>query len=171
MPPAANRIYLAARAILDAVVAGYAAAGVALPDRQYISHGPPAWDCSLLAVYQQRGFGHSGNIATETLEPILPHSSHVLRGALFAVELVRCYPDVDSSGTEVVLPSAAAMEAGSEELLIDEQLIHNSLLAAEKAGQLGTACHEVAYGDWQPLGPMGGLAGGLLVVRVGLTRG
>lgn len=150
--------------VLDAVIGGYASAGVDLPERQLVVPGTPVWDCELLAVHVERQFGYSGTIASEVIEPLTEAAGWVMRGAIVAVHLIRCVPTFDDdNGTP---PTVTAEAAAARAILTDSQLLVNVLADAVRDGDIGT-CNSVAFQEWQSLTPSGGLGGGLLRMRFG----
>lgn len=162
MAPSADRIWQIAKAVLAAVVDGYAAEGVALPARQFVPPGLPAYDCDLLAVQLVRTFGHGGSLAAEVLEPQTPAAGHALRGAAFDIHLIRCVPVVNDDGTP---PSTILEETAAEVILTDAQLLLNVIVAAQRSGDL-PGCSGLVFEQWRTVTPQGGLAGGILTVRV-----
>jgi hypothetical protein len=167
MPPPPDRLYLVAREVLDVVVAGYIAESAPLPERRFISTGPPAWDCELLAVWVERTFSHSGDVRTETPEPTTAAVGQVLRGAQLRIQLVRCVPTVGPNRKPP--PSAQQEDDASKLLLEDGQRIQNILVAANKAGELAT-CNDVAFVEWVSVGPDGGMAASTHGLRVSTAR-
>lgn len=159
----ADRLYLAARALLDAVVAGYAAAGVALPPRQFVSDGTPAWDCEQVTVYVERTF--SGTVAAESTSPM---NCLVVRSAQFSIEIARCTP-VFADGWSDAPPTGDAIEAVAETVLADPMIVANSIVAAQRAGDLAGK-DGLSLIEWESLGPQGGLVGGRQRVRWQLTE-
>lgn len=165
MPPSPDRIWLLAQELRDVIVAGYALAGVDLPERQFVSPGLPAWDCEILAVQLERTFGIAGNLATEIIEPQLPQAAHAMRGATFAVHLIRCVPTLHDDGTNVQVPSVTEEEAAAKVIYTDVQMLLNVIVAGQRAGDL-PGCSGVAFEAWQTVGPQGGLSGGYLRLRL-----
>lgn len=163
MAPSPERWYTVADDVLDALVAGYVAQGVDLPDRQLVTPGLPAWDCDMLAVQVEREFSYSGNLAQEVIEPLTQGVAFAMRGAQLGITLVRCVPVPDEEGNP---PTAANEQASAELILTDSQRMLNVLVAAVRNGDIG-GCNSVAFMEWVALGPEGGLGGGLLRVRIG----
>lgn len=165
MAPSADRIWLLAQELRDVIRLGYAAAGVDLPERQFVSPGLPAWDCEILAIQLERTFGIAGNLAAEIVEPQLPQAAHAMRGATFAVWLVRCVPTIHDDGTNIHVPSVTEEEAAAKIIYSDVQLLLNVIVAAQRAGNL-PGCSGLAFEAWQGVGPQGGLSGGYLRLRL-----
>src|SRR5688572_8547210 len=65
--PEPSRLYDMAAAALTAVHTYHDGT---LPERQFVSAGPPAWDCELLAVHVERTEGYEGDVATVTAQPM-----------------------------------------------------------------------------------------------------
>lgn len=166
MAPAPDRWWTVAEQVRTAIVSGYDTAGVELPDRRVITFGPPAADCEMLAVQLERVYGIGGDPTVAVLESKAPAAGFAMRGATFAVWLLRCIPDVDLALDQLVLPSVTDEEAAAAVIFTDAQLLSNVLAAAVKAGGL-PGCASVAIEDWQNIEPQGGLGGGVLRLRVG----
>lgn len=159
----ADRLFDAAQALLDTVVAHYVTAGVALPDRQFVSDGTPAWDCEQVVVYVERTF--SGTLENENTRPL---NCLVVRSAQMVVEIARCTP-VFASEYDDSPPAADAIQAVSRQVLADSMHMTNAIVAAHQAGELG-GCKGLALVEWESLGPQGGLVGGRQRVRWQLTE-
>lgn len=156
-----SKIYDTCTALLAAVETHH---GGTLPARRYVSAGPAAWDCELVAVWCERTYSHDGEVGQELVQSI-PGARRTMRGGLFAVEVVRCAPTPKDSGDP---PSVAAEEAAAELVYEDGQRTLNALVAAERDGDL-PGCHGVAFADWTVQGPEGALVASLLRVRVNLA--
>lgn len=171
MAPPISRLWDLATAVLTAVEDGYATEGVDLPDRTFVSYGPPLVDCPLLAVHVERVYGIEGNVAAEALQPIASAAGHTMRAATFVIVLVRCVPVVAEDGlADVRIPTSDEEDNAALEILSDAQLVLNSLVAAERAGDL-PGCHSIVYESWIPIVAEGGLAGGATRVRIGVAAG
>lgn len=162
-----SRLFDLALALLTAVEDGAAAEGVTLPARRYVAHMLPSADCDQLTVHVERTFGYEGALEAEQLLPQYARAGHALRGATYVVQLWRCVPALDDNGNP---PTAAALQASAQEIDADAVLLVNSVLAAERAGDL-PGCSGVAIENWTPLTASGGLGGGELRVRVTLGGG
>lgn len=157
-PP--TRIYDLAEVLLAQVVARH---GADLPARQYVSPGPPPWDCELVAVHCELTAGMGGVVGVQALEPHQQHAAHTMRYGTFVVTIVRCVPVGDTA-----LPSTDRLEAAAAQLFGDAQRMLNSVVAAEKDGDLA-GCHGVVFDRWQVLGPEGDMVAGQLRLQLGLT--
>lgn len=154
-----ERVYTAARQVLDAVERHYDHVSVDLPDRRYVSDGQPAWDCEQCVVYVERVFpGLSDMELPQAIDPA------GVRSARLWVEVVRCTPTLDDAPT---YPSPTEIESNAMLVLADSVLTWQAIRVAQQAGDLG-ACHSLVLDDWQALGPAGGYAGGRLGLRIQL---
>lgn len=162
MAPDPSRIWDVCQDVLQAVVTRH---GAPLPSRQYVAAGLPAWDCELVAVWCESTAGFDANVAVEAVEAIRRAAAHSMRYGIFVVTVTRCAPALDHRGRP---PSVADEETVARLLYEDAQRILNSLLAAEKAGELGD-CNGVAFQQWNTIGPEGGYVAGELRVRIGLA--
>lgn len=165
----ADAAYIAARSVLDAIVAAYAADAVALPDRRLVTPGVPAWDCEGVYVQVERMFAHAGDVTVEALSAVTRTAAFALRGVGIGVTIVRCVPVVDGDPEwgDAAPPAAAAEEAAAAVILADVVLAQNAIVAAQRAGDLA-GCNALAFESWSSVGPDGGLAGGVLRFRLGL---
>lgn len=171
MPPRLDRVYNAARELLDIVVAGYAQAAIELPDwpdalalpaRQLVTIGPPAWDCALVAVWVERIASHDGNVLAEQPDPYLATPS--LRAWLARVQIVRCVPNLMESGD----PHPPDVEEAATELcLMDAQLVDN-IVRGVRSGEGFKACNDLAFVEWVSVGPQGDLAASTHAYRIDL---
>jgi hypothetical protein len=166
MAPSPDRIYLLARSVLDAIVAGYADAGIPLPAHQLVTPGLPAWDCEGVYVQVERTYGHDGDVATEVIQARTAHAAHTMRAIAVAVTVLRCVPDIEDLGNgNIVLPDPVEEEAAAELILTDAQRLLNILVAAQRQGDIG-GCNGLAFDQWQSVGPESGLGGGILHLRL-----
>lgn len=177
MAPPLSRLHDLKLDVLQAVIDYYAAhdaelpVGGRLPAKQFVSAGPPAWDCEQLVVHTERTMGIEGNVAQEVVQPVLPHAGHAMRAAEVMVTLVRCHPTAQRAGSgKVLLPSVEQEEAVAAVVDTDGIAVLNALVAAERAGLL-PHCHSVAFLAWQVVTAEGGLVGSQLRVRLGLGSG
>ena len=159
----ADRLYSAAKALLDVVVAHYADQGVPLPDRRFVSDGTPAWDCEQVVTYVERTF--SGTLENENTRPL---NCLVVRSAQIVVEIARCTP-VFANDYDDAPPTAEAIDGVAQTVLGDSMHLTNAIVAGHQAGELG-GCKGLALVEWESLGPQGGLVGGRQRVRWQLTE-
>lgn len=168
MAPPPDRIYDVCADLLGAIIDRH---GGELPDRAYVSAMAPPMDCELVATWCERTYSHTGNVVEEVIEPHRSQASHVLRAGMFVVTMYRCTPAVpDDVGDQIVLPSTDEEQTAARTLYTDAQRMQNALRAAERAGELAE-CNGLAFDSWTGLGPEGGMVGGELRVRVGLSTG
>lgn len=155
-------------AALQAVVAGWPdpSDAPALPDRQYVTNGDVMWDCEQLVVQAESTYPTQGDPRVQNYwadDAVLG-----MRGLVFAVWLIRCVPDIDAQGSEVILPSATAMQDSARDLLGDADSILGILVDAQRAGELA-GCNDLTFDGWTPVGPSGGLGGGVSRWRCGVV--
>jgi len=159
-----DRVYVLARAALDAIINNWDADAEPLPERQYVAFGLVAWDCEQLTVSISRTYGVEADVAAEQL---VSNQMFAMRGLEIEVSLIRCVPVADTSGDVIIIPTADDIEASARIAAIDERTIMNTLIEAQQDGDLG-GCHGIAFGGWSAEGPNGGLGGGRLAVRLAL---
>lgn len=165
MPIPTDRLHTVALAVLAAVVEGYAAEGVALPARRFVAPGGVAYDCEQLAVTCEQVFGHDGNPATAVVTNVQQANAWAMRAGTFGIHLVRCVPEPNDDGTP---PAADDLTAAAEVLHHDAVLLLNSLRRAVKVTGTLMSGRRVAFLTWQPVGPSGGVVGGLFRVSISL---
>lgn len=164
---APDALFMLADATLAAVVNYWPSTPVApLPARQFVSNGTVFWDCSQLAVTVERVFGTAGDVTVE--QYVADSSLAGIRGAIIAVHLLRPVPDIDTgAGDEAHLPDVTAVTGSALDLYSDAVVVWNCLQAAQRDGRLAS-CQSLAYQDWTPIGPDGGLVDAVTHVRIGL---
>lgn len=144
-----------AEALLSTVTDALVAAGRPV-GRAYVSHGAPAWDAC------------TEDQVTVHLSPLTARSSGSGRQqqtqlqAGFVVQAVRCVPVPSDDG---VPPTAEAL-GDSARGLIDDLA---RLVYAVLEGDVFASCDSVTYGQVNPLGPLGGVAGWTFPLTVTIT--
>lgn len=165
MAPPPSRIYDVCEDLLAAVVDHHG--GADLPARQYVSAGPPAWDCELLATWCEQTAGGVTPTAAGVTDAMTSGAAWAMRVGTIVVTIARCAPTQGDSGEP---PSVDQEEGAARTLYEDAQRVLNALITANREGTLGS-CHGVAFLGWRVLGPEGGLVAGELRVAVGLATG
>lgn len=168
MAPDPERIWNACQALLAAVVAHH---GGNLPARRYVSAGPPAWDCALVATWCERTAGYEGNPAQDATQHHSSTPGWAMRAGTFVATIVRNTPATPASkGSTAKLPTVDQEEDAARLLYTDGQRTLQALIAAYRAGELA-GCHSLVFLDWRVVGPDGGMVAGELRVRIGLVVG
>lgn len=159
------RFYDLARSAFDAIVTGWPAdpdVALPLPDRRYVAFGQIAWDCEQLVVSGLRSFITDGDVA---VEQVVSGPVFFNRAVELVVSIVRCVPVVDNSGDEILFPDPDAIETSALVAFTDEETIRDVLISAQEARTLAVP-GGLAFGNWVTEGPLGGLGGGTLTVRM-----
>lgn len=169
MPVELSRLYDLCADALTAVAAYYAAEGKFLPEKRFVSPGPPAHDCEMCAVYITDTGPIDGDVTTSLPEQITPSAPWGLRAATLVVEIVRCVSVPEETGGGIRLPSAAQLEADSLAVYSDAALTVNGLMAGVKDETL-PRLHTVAPDRWELVGPEGGFVASRQTVLVGTHR-
>jgi hypothetical protein len=141
----ADRLSVICAALLEHVVACYAALNVTAPTRQYVSPGTPAVDAEQLVVFLGRIY--TGTPGQEVAGPMCVPQ----RVSEIVVQVHRCTPTVDDSGQP---PSVGALGAAGSQF-------------AQDAWVLRRACEQFTHegidakglGALVELEPAGGFAG------------
>lgn len=156
-----------ANEVLTAVVTHYAAEKVALPTRRYVSPGLPAWDCEQCCVYVSRSYGHSGDVAQPTTEPMYAAAGWGARAIVVSVQVTRCVPVPNQRGNAraVSLTRVEDEQEAAQAIYADGQLCMNAVVAGVRNGAL-TKLNSVAFLDWDIVGPDGGFVGSTLDVVI-----
>lgn len=151
-----------AEVMLEAIVAQFDAAGVALPDRQIIAPGAPgeiAWDCPMVAIcLSSIGLGATpGGAGSGSPRQGMPASVSGLRHAVLAAQLTRCEPAPKSNGKP---PEADVLRAAALAYMRDAGLLSQAMVnvATEVGGGLPLGSL-VQVGEVQTIGPQGGHVG------------
>ena len=171
--PGPNDLYDLLAEFLDAVEAAVATTPGGAIARAYVSPGPPAWDCELIAVHA----GGPLEADTAPLAPPLQPGHRVID--TFAVNeiaitttVLRCVPTIQQVGGSTSWPSAAELEAAARLIDADVWAIWNHVKNAVRDGTLfrradGEA-REVFFDPAVPLSPAGGYGGWQIPLRVSL---
>jgi hypothetical protein len=172
-PTTGLELHTVAKALLVAVGNYFAANGVNLPTRQYITTGDPAivaWDCEQLTVCLANIEWGRSRDATQ-FSPTFGKAASInaMRHAIYAITLVRCCPTIDDTGT---LPSAQALDDAGLASMLDAGLMSQALVnfVAFANPAIPVGCN-IQAGSVQPLGPEGGLVGlqGSLIMTAGVV--
>lgn len=149
--------------IRAAIESGFQTAGRELPERRFVSNGDVADDCDQLAVEVTSVFRMSEGQEVATS---LKRSAGL--GMDVAIRLSRCQPSGETIGDDYVAPSPEELQDAASDLLIDGWVMRQSLIAAYKAGDF-ESCNDLALGRLEAFGPLGGIGGWTLNVRVQVT--
>jgi hypothetical protein len=160
---AANQLLIVAAAILAQTPAG-------APTRQFVSHGPPAFDCcDTLCV-------HAGLIQYADFRRSPPDSAggmndpkaHVVPYIPLVVTALRCANAQPSGGLQVTLPTAAALSLDAQVVYRDGWSLYIGLNEANRNGTLftGWPCRAFEIDGALPISPDGGCLGWAVGVNV-----
>lgn len=150
-------LYDLARKLLDAVVAGFADHGVALPTNRYVSNGSPAFDCSQVTVNLQRVFSGSPGAETQGQMGCGP-----LSVAEFSIDIVRCIPSMDDGANP---PSDKTISASAKEIYTDLWILRLVVVEAWRNEEFGKGL-SFSVRSAAPLDPSGGMGGSELLISV-----
>jgi hypothetical protein len=142
--------------VLDTIVATFDEAGVALPDRRFVTFGAPAADCSQVTVALQQIY-----LGTPGLPPTEPSSCSSPTTAVCHVEILRPVPIPEGRQTSVPVAemvAAAQVQIRDAELL----LLCVSRMCGAVWGNMGVFA-DVTMGAEQ-----GGYAGPLMTLTIGV---
>lgn len=129
--------------VLEVVVDTFQRAGVALPERQYITAAQAAHDCEqVTASFEQLYIGGPGDQAQ------LPQRCDAPRTASVLVEIVRCIPTVNNRG---VAPTTEALTASAGQQMIDAWLLLEAGTLVNTVGVLADVAAGQAQGGFQAI--------------------
>lgn len=158
-------LYNAANELLAAAAAALATTSSGAPKSQYVSAGPPVYDCcDLLTVHVAESnplpMREAGNQQLPQMRPAVPMVGMVITA-------LRCYPVV-TGGIEVGVPNAADLDAASRTIYSDGWLLINYLRTLGRTDRLfaGRPCRALEITSMRPTPTQGGCAGWTLTVIV-----
>lgn len=160
-----SRTYDVARTALDLLVADWPAdpdVALPLPARRYVNWGAVIWDCDQIVVSIERTFGHTGDVSAEQID-VQPMTMAV-RAVTLAIWIVRCVPDIDASGEQIVLPTPAELEASAQVFAADTDQVL-AILARRQRQHDFASCDGLGFENCLASGPEGGFAGGVTRLR------
>lgn len=149
--------------ILDCIADGFDAAGVGLPERQYVHQGEVALDCCEPGqlVVSFGGITHAMPGLGEEVAVCAPQ-----RSAVIDVWLNRCVPVSKDNGDP---PTADALTDSAETLQTDAWVLSTVLIESYQAHCWGGGCVSVLFGPAVPYGPEGACGGVHQTLTVNLT--
>lgn len=170
----ATALHDAALELLTVAVDALAGTDAGAPDRQYVSPGPPAFDCEQVTVHA----GAIGDAQTAPLAPALaPAMRDATTGHVFLATLVvtaiRCTPALAGPDGST-FPAPADLQASALVTQTDAWAIWNRIvqLRNEKPcalfGRSDGRPRDLYYDGCAPVATMGGLAGWSIQLRVQL---
>lgn len=151
-----------AQAVLDTVVAAYAAEAIELPDRRYTTSGAVAYDCEQVVVSLVRLYPGIAFLEDPS-QPVL--KATLLRSVQLAVHVVRCIPTLkDGTGPINPFPTATELDDSGQQLLVDAYMLPTSIVRAWHDGDLSTYCSTLGVRELVPAEPDGGFGGSILSI-------
>ena len=142
------------RLLLDTVTRGFAAAGVALPERRYVAPGQvaPADDEQLVVHLLSLAAGHPGAPVTQW-----QRSPAGFRTATWQVSILRA---VATQGTDSAFaPDPLDVEADAATAWTDVAVLQDLLETAKRTNDIASHGVPITISPVVPIGPEGGLAG------------
>lgn len=164
MPPDLDLLWNLGSDVLAVLATEWPGDAEPLPERRFVASGEVAWDCAQVAVHVVRTFGIEADLTVEQITAQSASAGFAARAAAVEVTLLRCVADLDARGNA---PSADRITSDAAVVLKDPTAVLNVLVAAHRAGNLGS-CNGLAFETWQSVGPEGGIAGGVTRFRVAL---
>ncbi len=163
MALAPTAVYGQGRRLFDLVIGGFAAAGVALPERRVLSPGisAPSDGPQLLLFLEAITAGGPG-------QPVgtFQRSPAGYRTATWVVAILRAVHVQGGDGG--FAPDPVDIEADAEMTWTDAAVVQDLLETARHRNQLVAAGIPVTISPVTPIGPEGGLAGVQVTVSLGL---
>jgi hypothetical protein len=169
MPLAASRPFELAEAMLDAIVDAYAAAGVSLPEKQYVGVGVEVDDCPEVSVRISTITPSELDPAVDVSDPIQVSVGFSSQTATYNVIVMRCAEaQLRMRNKKPELPSITELQDDASTVYADMIRVHNALVDAQQAGML-SFCNGLVFVGVLPLGPSGGHIGSSTTVKAALT--
>lgn len=154
-----DRLYTVAQEILATAVDILDDASIVVPERTFVTFGEVADDCDLLAVSWQ---------GTYTGEPGQPNNvpegqGFVTRSTTFELRRIRCVSVNTANGTP---PTAEELNEDAEAVMTDIWTLYQGFVARKGNRTFLSSCEGFAIGNVIPVGPTGGMGGGILPFEV-----
>lgn len=156
----ADQLATVAVDLLDALVSELPdLLGTPVPDRHYVHVGEVAYEIGcgdqLVVALERAAPGPPG------LEQQTPLPGANVWTSLLAVHLVRCVPTLQPKGAP---PTVLSLHAMGIQQMIDAAALRKAVRSTYKAGDWGSGCTAVLWGETVPNGPQGGVGG--IICRV-----
>lgn len=162
MPSTATSLYDLAAELLAASASILATTTAGAPSIQYVSAGPPAYDCcdQLTVDVGILTYGpfNADVIAGDAYARL---TDNVVNLVPLNVTHLRCANAKPTGGVKVTLPQAAKMTLDAQTVYEDGWVLWNGLRGAARTGALfeGTPCRIFALSGAQVIAPEGGCVG------------
>lgn len=167
VPSTVDTLYDLAAELLGFCAAALDTLPVGAPDRQYVSIGPPAFDCEQLTVHVLQ-VGEAATSPANTPLDRMRRAVTVPRIDLsfMVVTIVRdCYPGPSGANANRP-PEVADLDAAARIISADGWLLWNIVPAALAAGELWGACNFTGWEPMQPVPAQGKVAGWTFPLQV-----
>lgn len=157
-----NALFDVAASILDAVLDAYALTDLDPPERQFIAHGVPPFDCEgILAVSVPR-------LSTGLPQGVdaTPIQCATNRSGEFQVWIAKCVPTIQEAAGNPIFPSVEEMTESAKDLMAHGWLISSAIIEAAIAETLVEEGTSVVLGDLLSVTPRGGIGAFMQSLRV-----
>lgn len=156
----------AARSILAHAADAFDQDGaVTAPDRRYLAHNRPPWDCDQLVVWVAR-FGQKPSVSAARQGPCT-----FIHQATFGVEIVRCHPALEDDAGKPLTPARDTLDDAGGAFITDGWVLWQYLIDRNLDGSLipDASCRDTTVAEALPFGPAGGFASWQLSITATLT--
>lgn len=171
-----SSLYGIAAELLAKSAAILAALPAGAPSKQYVVHGPPAYDCcDMLTVHADSiRYGPYQRSAQGSVIP--DPKMHVVPMVPLVVTVLRCASAQPQGGVVITLPQASEIAADAAMVYQDGWALFSGLYTAFRNGSLftpsdgraGWPCRAMQVDPALPVSPQGGCLGWLVNVQVQL---
>lgn len=161
-----QELLAAAVASLETIPDDLGAGFTGAPERYFVSHGTPTFDCcDQLTVHTPQVGENAGTGTRGSAGKAIIGRVNIV--TLFTT-ITRCVPVARTSGGKVIVPEPGEIEAAGQQISADGWALWNGILRQLSTGMLWTTCDQVFWDGMTYLNPSGGCAGWRLALRANL---
>lgn len=169
MPSTADSLYGIASELLATAVAILAGTAAGAPANQYVSHGPPAYDCPNTVAVNAGMIQYAPNLQKGPGGIFDPRMDVQILVPL-TITALRCATALPQGGAVITLPTAAKINADAQMVYADGWSLFCGVRNANRDGTLFThwPCRVLEIDSAIPIAPEGGVLGWSLTLHIQL---